>query len=146
MAGGLRWSEQEHAQWKAREAKRCAVTDSVGTVRLILPWPPSGNHATRHANGAHYLTDEHRAYREQVAAIAVRERVTPIVGPLRVQAQFTPPDKRRRDLDNNWKVVGDALQHAGVYADDCNIEHLELQRVRRDVPAHVVVVVEPALT
>ena len=144
MAGGLRWSEQNHAEWRAREAKRCSVVDQVGAVRLILPWPPSGNHATRHANGTHYLTAEHKAYREQVAAIAVRERVVPIVGPLRVAASFTPPDKRRRDLDNNWKIVGDALQHAGIYADDCAIEHLELRRVRLDVPAHVVVEVGPA--
>lgn len=31
------------------------------------------------------------------------------------------PDKRRRDVDNLNKSLGDALQHCGLIADDCLI-------------------------
>jgi len=39
-----------------------------------------------------------------------------------------PPDGRRRDLDNLQKALCDALQHAGVYADDSQIDRLDVQR------------------
>jgi crossover junction endodeoxyribonuclease RusA len=39
-----------------------------------------------------------------------------------------PPDKRRRDLDNLPKAVLDALTHAGVWADDEQIDSLSIQR------------------
>ena len=132
----LRWSEANHQAWKARQvdalnkaAPGVLYNGRPAPVELILPWPPSGNHGTRHANGAHYLTAEHRAYRIQVGHIVALQQVKPVTGPLRVLAHFTPPDKRRRDLDNLWKVVGDALQRAGVYADDSAIEHLTLERL-----------------
>lgn len=124
----LRWSEANHQAWKAREVARQTLAPIQG-VNLILPWPPSGNHGTRHARGGHYLTEEHRAYRIQVHHIVALQKVKPVTGTLKVKASFVPPDKRRRDLDNSWKVVGDALQRAGVYADDSAIEHLTLERL-----------------
>jgi len=39
-----------------------------------------------------------------------------------------PPDRRRRDLDNIAKPVLDALEHAGVYLDDSQIDLLLTQR------------------
>jgi crossover junction endodeoxyribonuclease RusA len=42
-----------------------------------------------------------------------------------------PPDKRRRDLDNVLKQLGDSLTHAGVYQDDCQIDDLRI--IRRPV-------------
>ena len=42
-----------------------------------------------------------------------------------------PPDHRRRDLDNSMKGLLDALEHAGVYADDSQIDELKI--VRGDV-------------
>ncbi len=44
-----------------------------------------------------------------------------------------PPDRRRRDLDNLLKSVLDALEHAGVYADDSQIDLLVTKR-REVVP------------
>ena len=143
---GLRWSEEMHAAWKAREAARSAsqqstpsgvrptsdllpdVPDVRGPVRVILPWPPTGNTGTRHANGAHYLTDAHKAYRRTVGELVVGMRLPRLVGRINVHAIFAPPDRRKRDLDNAWKVVGDALQHAGLYADDADIDRLLLER------------------
>jgi crossover junction endodeoxyribonuclease RusA len=39
-----------------------------------------------------------------------------------------PPDHRRRDLDNIQKPVLDALEHAGVYEDDSQIDLLITRR------------------
>jgi len=115
-------------------------------VRLELPWPPSGNHATRHTGAGHYSTARHRAYRAAVArAVAVTRAsggcdtsrdapcgsVTETVSKrwrLALCAEFRPPDRRRRDLDNLAKVLLDALQHASVYEDDASIDLLVLRR------------------
>lgn len=139
---GLRWSKEQHAAWKAREAARCAqsaaagdhisappsAAPAVGPLRIVLPWPPSGNTGTRHAHGAHYLTREHTDYRKRVAELVAGLRWHPVQGRLAVMATFAVPDRRRRDLDNVWKVVSDALQHAGAYPDDSAIDYLILER------------------
>lgn len=44
-----------------------------------------------------------------------------MMGPLNVHIDIFPPDKRRRDIDNCFKSVLDALQHAGVFWDDSQI-------------------------
>lgn len=50
---------------------------------------------------------------------------------LRVELSVTPPDNRRRDLDNLLKAVLDGLGFAGVYDDDSQID--ELLVIRRPV-------------
>lgn len=142
---GLRWSAAQHAAWKRREAARAAHDQSTaaggptsdflpdvpaarGPFRIILPWPPTGNTGTRHGGGAHYLTEAHKAYRRTVAELVVGLRLPRLVGRINIHAIFAPPDRRKRDLDNHWKVIGDALQHAGLYQDDADIDRLLLER------------------
>lgn len=40
-----------------------------------------------------------------------------------------PPDRRRRDLDNLLKCIGDSLQHAGLYKDDSQIDCIYIKRM-----------------
>jgi crossover junction endodeoxyribonuclease RusA len=47
---------------------------------------------------------------------------------LKVSMILRPRDKRKCDLDNYCKAVLDALQKAGVYEDDWQIDHLEMIR------------------
>ena len=55
----------------------------------------------------------------------------PLLGKLKVLVMVYPPDNRRRDLDNIFKALLDAIEHAGVYVNDNQI--CDLQAVRCDV-------------
>jgi Holliday junction resolvase RusA-like endonuclease len=49
-------------------------------------------------------------------------------GPLEIEINLHPPDRRRRDVDNALKSLLDALQHGGAYADDSQIVRLEVTK------------------
>ena len=98
-------------------------------IELNIPYPPSGNHMWKHTrNGHHYLTDKARAYYEQVAYL-VRGQIPEMcmTERLEVTCSLCPPDKRRRDMDNAWKVISDSLTKANVWADDSQIRKLTIQ-------------------
>jgi crossover junction endodeoxyribonuclease RusA len=97
---------------------------------LQLPYPPSVNHYYRCFRNRMVIDKPGRAYRAVVCALLQAQGTQPMDGPLRVEIAVFPPDKRRRDLDNILKSLLDALQHAGAYHDDSQIEHLMLQKVR----------------
>ncbi|MCK6431104.1 MAG: RusA family crossover junction endodeoxyribonuclease [Burkholderiaceae bacterium] len=73
------------------------------------------------------ISREGRAYRHAVAAAdAGAHRFD--ADRLDVQIVVQPPDRRRRDLDNILKAPLDAMQAAGVYADDSQIDRLLIER------------------
>jgi crossover junction endodeoxyribonuclease RusA len=139
----MRWTEQNHAAWKRREAARGPVTlPLIGEcnggdrriaskrVELIIPWPPTVNHSTIPAiGGGRILTPEHRAFRCLVQNIVTLQHIPRAEGRLRVVILLFPPDKRKWDIDNRVKAVCDALQHAGVIEDDAHIDQLEVRRM-----------------
>jgi crossover junction endodeoxyribonuclease RusA len=123
------------------------LTDVVihGAVTLILPWPPTGNHAVTHTRaGGHFRTATYNDYRAQVAHIARQRRAQPIRGRVHVSALFWPPDRRARDIDNAWKSLGDSLQAAGVFENDSLIDRLELVRMHQRDGGEVCVTVKAA--
>lgn len=109
-------------------------------MTLTLPWPPSVNHYwLRNRNGSVRVSGAGVAFRLQVMSLY---RGPTMTGRLAVVVDLYPPDKRRRDIDNvGGKALLDALAHAGVYADDSQIDDLHIRR--RDVvpPGRVVVTV-----
>ena len=111
-------------------------------VALALPWPPTGNTAVRHTlAGGHYLRPEVRRYRQEVARRCLR--VPRVVGPYRLEVAFSPPDARRRDMDNALKSLLDALTHAGYLPDDSMTYMRELRaRVDDDRAGTVTILVE----
>lgn len=113
-------------------------------LNLTLPYPPSGNHAWKHTRaGKHYLTDKARDYYAEVAGIVrQRNRKLGIDSHVQVSCLLFPPDRRRRDMDNAWKVVGDALTKAGVWMDDSLIRKLVLQWSPPKTGGQVMVFVE----
>ncbi len=104
------------------EGNAAAIVDTdqePGRVHLVLPWPPTGNHAVKHTrNGSHYLTDEYKAYRATVKSIIAQVRAQPISSPYKVSVVWFPPDNRRRDSDNTAKTLFDSLIAAGIISDD----------------------------
>lgn len=100
-------------------------------MKLALPWPPTINHyyAPGPRPGTHYMTPQARAYRIEVSTRVGAQRMRQgLTGRLRLCVVAFPPDRRARDLDNLLKAVQDALQHAGVYRSDSQIDRLEVER------------------
>lgn len=99
-------------------------------MNIVLPYPTvTGNHVWKHTTkGKHYITTKGRDYYADVkmAVMAVGAHIG-IDQTIRVQCLLYPPDKRRRDMDNAWKVIGDALTKAGVWADDALIRSLLIE-------------------
>jgi Holliday junction resolvase RusA-like endonuclease len=103
----------------------------VGVLSIVLPWPPSANHAYRNAyHGGKLLTDEHKAFRSQVEVIAWQLGRPWLEGPLELRLDLHPPVGRRgtSDLDNSCKHAIDALQHANFFADDNCIDVMIVRR------------------
>jgi crossover junction endodeoxyribonuclease RusA len=104
------------ADARSTTGQPCAHRAGVATGPLTLPWPPSGNSAVRHAQGAHYLRPEVIAYRDSVAALCARFAPTP--GRYHLHVHLSPPDARKRDADNALKSILDALVKGGYLIDD----------------------------
>jgi crossover junction endodeoxyribonuclease RusA len=101
----------------------------MSKVMLTLPWPPSVNRYWRNVKGRVLVSKEGRDYRKKVCNQSLLHRF-PRLGKARLRMSITafPPDRRRRDLDNILKAVLDALQAAGVYHDDSQIDELSITR------------------
>lgn len=93
-----------------------------------LPYPPSVNHYWRRVGFRTLISRGGRRYRRDVVALLAAGRAAPLRGRLELVVHVFPPDDRRRDLDNLQKALCDALQHAGVYADDSQIDRLDVHR------------------
>lgn len=102
-------------------------------INLTLPWPPSVNSYWRHCTLKRatrvLISAEGREYRRNVAKLVGLEAGrSALAGRLEVSIVACPPDNRKRDLDNLLKSLLDALAHAGVYADDGQIDRLSISR------------------
>lgn len=97
-------------------------------LELTLPFPPSVNHYWRRVGFRTLISREGRLYRDRVCRQLAQERVRPLDGPLAVHIEMYPPDRRRRDCDNLFKALLDALAHGGAYHDDSQIDWLSIER------------------
>lgn len=103
-------------------------------MKLELSYPPTANtmFPTNRA-GRRTLSTKGRVYRQGVLGDVLEQKglFKPLQGPLRVTVDFYVPDKRKRDLDNLFKALFDALKHANVYMDDDQI--IEIHAFKREV-------------
>ena len=113
-------------------------------MTITIPFPPAtGNHMWKHAGRKHYLTEKAKRYYYEVAYhVRAQNAVLGISDSIAVEVLVFPPDKRRRDLDNLWKVIGDSLTKAGVWEDDSLIEKIVLQRMGVDSMPRVEIRIE----
>lgn len=90
---------------------------------LTLPFPPSINHYWRLGNGHMHISNEGRAYKSEVEVLARAAGIEFKTERLALMLVVSPPDRRRRDLDNLQKPLLDAMK-GSVYADDWQIDLL----------------------
>lgn len=92
---------------------------------LVLPWPPSANRYYRTVRGRPILSAVARQYR---AAVVAMYNQPPLEGRIALVITANPPDLRKRDLDNLLKQTLDALQAAGIFKDDSQIDQILIRR------------------
>lgn len=128
----LRWSEDRLREHQKRFAKG-TERHARDRVRLVLPMPPSVNAFGKNGIRGGPKTERYKAFFAEVQRI-VAEAGNPTMGAYRlaVHVDFMPPDRINRDLDNICKATLDALQKAGVYDNDCQIDDLRV--VRHTIP------------
>lgn len=98
-------------------------------LTLELPYPPTVNTYWRRVGNRTVLSRKGRQYRKDVIAICFEKQIKPFAGPIVVDIAVNPPDRRKRDIDNLPKALLDALEHAGVYADDGDIQRLTIEKL-----------------
>lgn len=102
-------------------------------MKLTLPFPPSVNGYWRSPNkgasrGRTLVSERGRAFQAEAIAQVMeqlRRRPKPISADISVAVVFYPPTKARRDLDNFFKALFDAMTQAGVWLDDSQIKHID---------------------
>ncbi len=105
------------------------VTNTEPLV-LTLPWPPSVNDFKiphPKVRGMYFLTKRAKKFREDVQwlCVGVARFGTAEIA---VEIDLHPPDVRKRDVDNWNKAVFDALQAAGVYDNDSQIQEYTVRK------------------
>lgn len=111
-------------------------------ISYQLPWPPSVNHIySRTKKGGLMLNERARAYREEVIYL-IGKGHTKLDGRLAVRIDAYAPDRRKRDISNLEKCIGDALTHAGVWKDDEQIDQLIINRKGIETPGRVIVTIK----
>lgn len=115
-------------------------THKQQAVTLRLPYPPSNNRYYRHGKGRTYISAEGVAYRNagRIACLGCAR----LDGRLSMSIDIFPSRSASQDVDNVAKAILDALQHAGLYTNDSQIDDLHIvrrEKVEKGVSAHVVV-------
>jgi crossover junction endodeoxyribonuclease RusA len=96
-------------------------------ITYFLPYPPSLNSYYRTVHGQPIISKAGREYRKSII-LEIGNTGKSLPGRLKVEIHAWMPDKRKRDLDNVFKALNDALTHANVWIDDSQIDDLRIIR------------------
>lgn len=101
-------------------------------AEFVLPFPPSVNTYWRqnYTRRCTYVGKEGKAYQSNVLASVIESlgrMPKAVTGELLLELDLYPPTKRVIDTDNRLKACLDALEMAGVYANDSQIKRLVVE-------------------
>lgn len=120
-------------------------------MTVTIPWPPSVNHYWRRTEqrGRMAISAKGRAFRNAVLAAFLeqhgygwRARVDPYAR-YQLHISASPPDRRRRDLDNVLKATLDALEHARIFHDDAQVDDLHIVRANPSKHGELRIILRP---
>lgn len=95
------------------------------TVVVKIPFPPSVNHLWIITRGRKVINKKYKAFIDSIAtAFYGRESILDKSDFYEVSIIAFPGDRRKRDLDNLFKAILDALTRAHVWKDDCQVVKL----------------------
>ena len=114
-------------------------------IELELPVPISENQYRRTIKGMKFpiISDAGRKYKENLKMIAAQRNLSTIPGNVSVTVEFYPPDRRRRDIDNIFKCLFDAITEAGLIEDDSYIKRLSAEKMEPAEPGFIYLKIEP---
>jgi|TARA_R100000808_G_scaffold2439_1_gene9703 crossover junction endodeoxyribonuclease RusA len=105
-------------------------------LSAVLPWAPTVNHYYQKSRkGAFFLSQRGRRFRDDVSALL--RPCSPLSGPLSLRVDLFPPDRRKRDIDNNLKALLDSLEKGGAFEDDNQITHLSVFKHEAKKPGRI---------
>ncbi len=113
-------------------------------MKLELPWPPTANTMfSQGKDGKRHLSKRGRSYRIEVHARVCEQvkRLKTLTGPLAVFVELYPPDDRKRDIDNTFKAIFDALSFSAVFRDDSQIKYLSAEMLPKTKGGKCVVII-----
>lgn len=97
--------------------------------QLSLPIPPSINRYYRSiGRGRVVISEDGRVYRHAVKDALLVQRAKFVSGRIGLELELCFTDRRICDLDNRLKSLQDALQKAGLFDDDSQIDVLVVRR------------------
>lgn len=104
-------------------------------ITLTLPMAPTINHYYgQRRGGGKFIKPPGVKFRADVADIVADAGIVTMTGRVSLFCVVYFGSKHRTDIDNRIKPLQDALTHAGVYEDDCQIDDLHITRHRERVP------------
>lgn len=97
-------------------------------ICLSLPFPPTVNHMFGQAGTRKYLKKSGHEFRKSVSESVAELGIS--LGDIRlaVFVSLFAPTRRAYDIDNRIKSLLDALQHAGLFEDDEQVDVLWVMR------------------
>jgi len=99
------------------------------TYQITLPYPPSTNVYYRNYNGVTVVSKESALFKREVWLAVYKLGFPPKFNTkISLLIEFYGKKGGKRDLDNCIKATQDALQDAGVFIDDYNIDDLRVVR------------------
>ncbi len=95
---------------------------------LTLPLSPTINTYYGAQGNRRYIKPAGVAFRAEVVLAVKQAGIPTLKGRLALVVRVFPRDKRQQDISNRIKALEDALQHAGAFVNDEQIDDLKVTR------------------